>query len=123
MTWLLASFMAQVPVELEEAARVDGATRMQVLRLVVVPLASPGLVATLIFAGILAWNEFLVPVVLASSNNRPLPVYISAFVGARTVEWGQLAAAASMSILPIIVFSMFVQRYLVSGLAMGALKG
>lgn len=120
--WLLASFLSQVPVDLEDAAQVDGASRLQVLLLVVLPLAAPGIIATSLFVAILAWNEYLVPVILGTTRVKPLSVFIAGFVGSRTVEWGQLSAAASLAILPIIVFSVIVQRYLVSGLSLGALK-
>ena len=120
--WLLTSFFREIPLELEEAARVDGASRLQTVRLVVLPLAVPGLVATGIFCSILAWNEFLVPVVLTNVNAKPLSVYIASFVGARTTDWGRLAAAASLSIVPIVVFAGVVQRYMVSGLTAGAVK-
>jgi multiple sugar transport system permease protein len=120
--WLLASFLTQVPTDLEDAGQVDGASRLQILRLIVIPLAAPGIMATSLFVAILAWNEYLVPVILGTTSVRPLSVFIASFVGSRSVEWGQLAAAASVAILPIVVFSLFVQRYLVGGLSMGALK-
>ena len=120
--WLLVSFFAQLPLDLEEAALVDGASRMQVLRLIVLPLSAPGIIATGLFVAILAWNEFLIPIVLATTNAKPLSVFVAGFIGSRTVEWGQLAAAASLAMLPIIVFSLIVQRYLVSGLTLGAVK-
>jgi multiple sugar transport system permease protein len=120
--WLLASFMSQVPIVLEDAAQIDGASRLQLLYRVVLPLAAPGVIATSLFVAILAWNEFLVPVVLATTDAKPLSVFIAGFVGSRTIQWGELSAAASLAILPIIVFSIFVQRYLVTGLSLGALK-
>jgi multiple sugar transport system permease protein len=120
--WLLASFMSQVPIDLEDAAQIDGASRLQLLYRVVLPLAAPGVIATSLFVAILAWNEFLVPVVLATTDAKPLSVFIAGFVGSRTIQWGELSAAASLAILPIIVFSIFVQRYLVTGLSLGALK-
>ncbi len=120
--WLLASFLSQIPIDLEEAGQIDGASRLQVLRLIVAPLAAPGIMATGLFVAILAWNEFLVPVILGTRAVRPLSVLIASFVGSRSIEWGELAAAASMAIIPILLLSLMVQRYLVSGLTLGALK-
>ena len=87
--WLMTSFMATIPIELEQAAAIDGAGRLRALWSVVVPLAAPGFAATSIFVALLAWNEFLIPVVLTATHARTLPVAISAFVGSRVGDWGR----------------------------------
>ncbi|WP_395155747.1 carbohydrate ABC transporter permease [Ilumatobacter sp.] len=120
--WLLTGFMDQVPVEVEESARTDGAGRIRLFVFIILPLALPGLAATTIFVGLLSWNEFLVPAILAGEDSKTLPVYISGFVSARTLDWGPLAAASCLAIIPIALFTALIQRQLVSGLSSGAVK-
>lgn len=120
--WLLTGFLEQVPVEIEESARTDGAGWLRLFGLVIFPLALPGLAATTIFVGLLAWNEFLIPAILAGEDSKTLPVYISGFISARTLDWGPLAAASSLAIIPIALFTALIQRKLVSGLSSGAVK-
>jgi ABC-type glycerol-3-phosphate transport system permease component len=120
--WLLTGFLAQVPPEIEESARTDGAGRLRLFALIIFPLALPGVAATTIFVGLLAWNEFLIPAILAGEDSKTLPVYIAGFISARTLDWGPLAAASSLAIIPIALFTALIQRKLVSGLSSGALK-
>ena len=120
--WLMTSFIAQIPFELEEAARTEGAGPIAVLLRVVLPLAVPGLAATMIFVALLAWNEFLIPVLLAGDNAKTLPVYISSFVSNRNLDWGPMAAASCLAIVPIALLTIAAQRKLVSGLSNGALQ-
>ncbi len=120
--WLMTGFVQQIPVEVEESARTDGAGGLRLFVHVVLPLAAPGIVATSIFVALLAWNEFLIPVLLAGESSKTLPVYISGFVSARTLDWGPMAAASSLAILPIAVFTALIQRRLVTGLSSGAVK-
>lgn len=120
--WVMTSFIDQIPFELEESALVDGASRWSVLFRVVLPLAAPGLAATGIFVALLAWNEFLIPVVMADLNAKVLPVYIAGFISARTLDWGPMAAASSLAIVPIAILTVAMQRRLVAGLSQGALK-
>ncbi|MGF1666585.1 MAG: carbohydrate ABC transporter permease [Acidimicrobiia bacterium] len=120
--WVMTSFIDQIPYELEESALVDGASRAAVLLRVVLPLAGPGLAATGIFVALLAWNEFLIPVVMASVDAKVLPVFIAGFVSARTLDWGPMAAASSLAIIPIAALTVAMQRKLVAGLSAGALK-
>jgi ABC-type glycerol-3-phosphate transport system permease component len=122
-TWLMTSFIAQVPQSLEDSAAVDGARRWQVLVLVVLPLILPGMAATTIFVALLAWNEFLIPVMLAGNSAKTLPVFISGFISARSYDWGLMAAAAALAILPIAILTVLAQRWLISGLSSGAIKG
>lgn len=120
--WLMTSFIEQIPVELEECASVDGANGFQVLSKIIFPLAVPGMAATMIFVALLAWNEFLIPVLLAGETAKTLPVYISGFISARNLDWGPMAAASSLAIVPIAFFTVLIQRRLVSGLSSGAVK-
>ncbi len=122
-TWLMTSFVEQVPITLEQSAAVDGASRLQILRHVVLPLILPGMAATTIFVALLAWNEFLIPVMLAGSSAKTLPVFISGFISARNLDWGPMAAASSLAILPIAILTVLAQRWLISGLSSGAIKG
>jgi multiple sugar transport system permease protein len=121
--WLMTSFVEQIPVELEECASVDGASGFQILSKIIFPLAAPGMAATMIFVALLAWNEFLIPVLLAGETAKTLPVYISGFISARNLDWGPMAAASSLAIVPIAFFTVIIQRRLVSGLSSGAVKG
>jgi ABC-type glycerol-3-phosphate transport system permease component len=122
-TWLMMSFVEQVPVTLEQSAAVDGAGRLQILWFVVLPLILPGMAATTIFVALLAWNEFLIPVMLAGNSAKTLPVFISGFISARNLDWGPMAAASSLAILPIAILTVLAQRWLISGLSSGAIKG
>ena len=120
--WLMTGFIDQIPVEVEESARTDGASGLKLFVFVVFPLASPGIVATSIFVALLSWNEFLIPVLLAGEASKTLPVYISGFISARTLDWGPMAAASALAIIPIAVFAALIQRRLVTGLSSGAVK-
>ncbi len=120
--WLMTSFFEQIPLELEECASVDGAGRAEILVKVVLPLALPGMAATMIFVALLTWNEVLIPVLLAGQNAKTLPVYISGFIQPRNLDWGPMAAASSLAIIPIAILTVVIQRRLVSGLSSGAVK-
>ena len=120
--WLMTGFMDGIPVEVEESARTDGASGLRVFWHVILPLATPGVVATSIFVALLAWNEFLIPVLLAGESSKTLPVYISGFISARNLDWGPMAAASALAIIPIALFTALIQRRLVGGLSSGAVK-
>lgn len=120
--WLLTSFFNQIPVEIEEAAKVDGASNTRTFLQVILPLAAPGLVATGVFVSLLSWNEFLVPVIMAGENSKTLPVFVASFVANKNLDWGPMAAAATVAIIPIVIFTIFIQKWLVTGLSNGAVK-
>jgi multiple sugar transport system permease protein len=122
-TWLMASFVGQIPIALEQSAAVDGASRAKILWHVVLPLMLPGLAATTIFIALLAWNEFLIPVMLAGNDAKTLPVFIAGFISARNLDWGPMAAASSLAIIPIAILTVLAQKQLVAGLSSGAIKG
>lgn len=122
-TILLASFVRRLPWEVEEAALVDGAGRGKLLLRVVLPMMRGGLATAAIFAGLYAWNEFLIPVILAGDFTRPLTIYVASFVTQKTIEWGPLTAAVSLILLPVVVVVLSLQRHLVTGLTAGSTKG
>lgn len=122
----LANFFREIPWDLEKAARMDGATPLQAFRLVIAPLAMPGVVTTAILAFIVCWNDFLFAISLTSSSAaRTAPATISFFTGSSQFEdpTGSIAAAAVVITIPIVVFVLFFQRRIVSGLTSGAVKG
>lgn len=124
MVWTLRGFVANVPVDLEEAAMVDGATRVGAFLRIVFPLVAPGLVATAIFGFIQAWNEYIIAYVLLSSNSKQtLTIWLASFTTQHGTDWGGLMAGATLTALPVVVFFLIVQRHVVGGLTAGAVKG
>ncbi|MET0725919.1 MAG: carbohydrate ABC transporter permease [Leifsonia sp.] len=123
--WMLQGYVAGIPVELEEAGAMDGASRFRTLRSIVLPLLAPGLVATSLFTFISAWNEFFFALVLIQDPSlQTLPVALARFVGAEgQVQLGQLAAASILATIPSLVFFLLIQKRLTSGLLSGAVKG
>lgn len=123
--WYMRAYFNAIPVALEESAMVDGCTRLQALRRVVLPLALPGLISTGVFAFNHAWNEFLFALVFTSSErNKVLTLGLATWIGQDNIySWGMLLAAAVMVTLPVLVFYLLVQRQLVVGLAGGSTKG
>jgi multiple sugar transport system permease protein len=123
VVWMMESFFREIPVDLEEAAMVDGDTRFTAFRRIVLPLAAPGLVATGIFTAITTYNEFLFALVLTSTPAaETMPIGAATLIGRINVDWGAMSAAGVVGALPIVIFSIFVQRHLVRGLTMGAVK-
>ncbi|MEP7200554.1 MAG: carbohydrate ABC transporter permease [Chloroflexota bacterium] len=123
-TWLLLGYFRTMPVELEDAALIDGCTRMGVLTRIVLPLAGPGIVTAFIFGFTNSWNEFLFAAVMVQRTElRTIPVGLYSFQVGDVLLWGQLMAAALIATLPVVVLFMFVQRYVVQGLTVGSVKG
>jgi multiple sugar transport system permease protein len=122
--WLLKGYFDKIPVALEEAARIDGCTRLRSLVRIVLPLSVPGLLAVATFSLLLSWNEFFFALVIMRDNaHYTLPVFLSRFLGSGgVVQWGPLSAAALLVSLPVFVLFLLGQRYLVSGLTGGAVK-
>ncbi|MCM3904054.1 MAG: carbohydrate ABC transporter permease [Pyrinomonadaceae bacterium] len=124
VVWMMRGFFMEVPRELEEAAMVDGDSRLGALRRVLLPLVAPGLAATAVFCLIISWNEFLFALVLTQTDAAmTLPVGIAGRVTQYEIKWGVMSAAGVVAMLPILLFAMAVQRYLVRGLSLGAVKG
>ncbi|MGP4019463.1 carbohydrate ABC transporter permease [Saccharopolyspora sp. 5N708] len=122
--WSLRGFIDGIPIDLEEAAMVDGCGRAEAFRRVTLPLLGPGLVATSVFAFITAWNEFLYALVFMRSQDlQTLPVFLKSFQNAFGTDWGATMAAATLFTLPVLVFFLAVQRRMVSGVTAGAVKG
>ncbi len=123
--WMLQGYVAAIPIDLEEAAAIDGAARLTVLRTIILPLLAPGLVATSLVAFIGSWNEFFFALVLIKDQTlQTLPQRLALFVGAEgQVQLGQLAAASLLACIPSLVFFAIIQRRLTSGLLSGAVKG
>ncbi len=121
VVWLLLGYLRDIPVEIEEAALVDGCSRLRTLLVVTLPLAAPGIVATVILSVILAWNEFPLSLVLTSQTAVTLPVSMLSWDTQRGLLWGELMASSMMAIAPVVIFTAFVQRYLVRGLTLGAI--
>jgi multiple sugar transport system permease protein len=123
VVWMMESFFREIPVDLEEAAMVDGDTRFAAFRRIVLPLAAPGLVATGIFSIIVTYNEFLFALVLTSTPAaETMPVGAATLIGRINIDWGAMSAAGVIGALPILLFSVLVQRHLVRGLTVGAVK-
>ena len=123
-TWMMKSYFQDLPVELEEAAMVDGDTRWGAFLRVALPLSRPGLAATAIFCVIISWNEFLLALVLTQTEqSQTLPIGIAGRVTQYTTHWGEISAAGFLAAIPIMVFAFIVQKHLVRGLSFGAVKG
>jgi len=122
--WTLRGFVKGIPVDLEEAAMVDGCGRWAAFRRVTLPLLGPGLVATSVFSFVTAWNEFLYALTfMQDPGNVTLPVWLSSFVSVFGTDWGGAMAASTVFTVPVLVFFLIVQRNLVSGVTAGAVKG
>lgn len=119
--WLIRNFFQTVPKELEDAALVDGCSKLEALFRVVLPITTPGIAVSAIFAFIFSWNEFLFGVVLTEVKARTVPVEIASQVS-YFIEWGKLSGMTILSVLPVLILSLFVQKYIVMGLTLGAVK-
>lgn len=121
---MLIGYFSGLPQELDEAATVDGCSRTGILFRILLPLAVPGIVATAIYTFIHAWDELMFAVMFTSTSaQRTLPVGLKMYIGEYGIEWGNLCAAALMTSLPVIVLFMFLQKYLISGMTSGGVKG
>ncbi|QAB19274.1 carbohydrate ABC transporter permease [Leucobacter muris] len=125
--WMLRGFVAGVPADLEEAAMVDGLSRTQAFLRITFPLLAPGLVASGVYAFLQAWNEFTVAlVILQDSGSQTLPLWLRGFIqqsASRAIDWGDVMAASTLVAVPVIIFFLFVQGRMTSGLVSGAVKG
>jgi multiple sugar transport system permease protein len=123
IVWIMISFFEEVPVELEEAAYADGASKFAAFFRIVLPVSAPGIVAASILAFIFSWNQFLFSLVLSGPNTKPVPVAVFNFITYGQIDYGGLGAAAVLITLPVIILTLFIQRYIISGRTMGAVKG
>ena len=123
-TWLMATFVRDIPVDIEEAGLVDGATRWQILRRLVIPLARPGMVAVFLVVLLTTWNAFLIPLVFTrTADSQTMTVVLTLFIGQYEIAWEAMSAAAVITMLPPLLLALFFQRYLVRGMTLGAVKG
>lgn len=120
--WLMRSFFDEIPVAIEEAARIDGATRWQAFYKVALPLVLPGMGATAIISIVFAWNDFMFALIFTNDTTQTIPVAASQLVTQTGTHWGQLMAVGVVILAPMVIFGLIVKNYLVSGLTMGAMK-
>ncbi len=120
--WMLRSYIIEVPVEVEECALIDGASRLQVLRHITLPLAAPGLSATMVFVFIFSWTEFLFALVLTTNNVLTLPLLVSRFFGVQSYDLGVASAISVVATIPVVILGFLVRKHFVRGLTMGAVK-
>jgi multiple sugar transport system permease protein len=120
--WMLRSFFMEVPAEIEEAAKIDGCSWWGVLTRVILPLSVPGMAVTVILGFMFCWNAFNYPLMLAGRQTFPVTVGAIQFISYEEVLWGQMAAASLVAVVPQLILSLFVQKYIVRGLTMGAVR-
>jgi multiple sugar transport system permease protein len=123
VTWLMLIVFQDLPIEVEEAAMVDGASVLRRFWSVALPMAAPGVASAAILTAFLSWNEFLIASSVAKRQAQVLSIAVAGFVTDRGVQWGPMAAMSVIMIVPMIIFALFVQRYLVRGITLGAVKG
>jgi multiple sugar transport system permease protein len=121
--WMSRSFFEEVPPDLEEAAMVDGATRLQALRRVVLPVVTPGIIATAIVVFIFAWNEFFYASILTRQFAKTFTVNLPGYFSTRDIRWGSVAAASTVAAIPPIVFAIIARKWIIRGMTFGAVKG
>lgn len=120
--WIMRDQFSTIPIELEEAARVDGATVWQTFLRIVLPLALPGMVAAFILSVVLCWNEYFFAALLTSSDAKTLPVMVASQTGSQGINWWSMAALSTAAIAPLAVIGIFLERYIIRGLTAGAVK-
>lgn len=123
IVWVMVPFFEAIPYELEEAARVDGASMLQIFIAVILPISGPGIVTSSILSFIFSWNNFMFSIVLATNRTKTVPVAIYNFISYAQIDWGGLMAAAVLITLPVLILTIVTQRYIISGLTAGAVKG
>jgi multiple sugar transport system permease protein len=121
--WILSSFFSSIPKEIEEAAWIDGCSRLSTLTRIVLPLSLPGLTTAFIFTFIAAWNEFVIALTLTSSpDQEPLTVGLTALIGFYQVQWQYLFAGSLIAIVPVVILFAMIEKWLVGGLTAGSVK-
>jgi multiple sugar transport system permease protein len=120
--WLLRGFLVEVPRDLDEAATLDGLGHLAILRRIILPVIAPGVAVTAIFTFMFTWNEYLMALVLTSRNATTVPVTVSKFIQAYSILWGDVGAAATIELLPVLVVVFLLQRHIMRGITLGAVK-
>ncbi|UOF91092.1 carbohydrate ABC transporter permease [Fodinisporobacter ferrooxydans] len=123
VVWMMRSFFSDIPYEVIEACQVDGATGLQAVFRVIIPLVKPGLISTGLLCMVFAWNEFFLAVNISYTNSATLPVLVSSFMTSEGLFWAKLSAVSTVAVLPALILGWFTQKQLVRGLTMGAVKG
>jgi multiple sugar transport system permease protein len=123
VVWIMSSYFESIPLEMEESAMIDGATRQRAFRSIVLPLSGPGIVTSTTLSFIFSWNNFMFSQVLSMEKTKTLPIAIYNFVSYAEVDWGAVMAVAVSIMTPAIVLTMIFQKYVVKGLTVGAVKG
>ncbi len=122
MTWILIPYFEDLPVELEEAAYIDGCSRTRIFLAVSIPLVRPGIAAATILAFITSWNDYVFALILSGTSTRTVPIALLTFMGQSVVDWGALNAAATLATVPVIIMAVLVQKHIVKGLTLGGIK-
>lgn len=120
--WMLTSFFRQVPVDIEEAALLDGCSWYETLRYISIPLSGPGIATVAIFCFLFSWNELLFALLFTSGRAKTLPVALTEYQGVVNIRWELMAAASMIQILPVVIITFMIQRYIIAGLTLGAVK-
>jgi ABC-type glycerol-3-phosphate transport system permease component len=123
VVWLMLAFFEDFPKEIEQSAMLDGCGPWRRFVLIVLPLVTPALISAAILTAILSWNEFLMASAVGPMNAKTLPVRVSGFITDKGILWGNMSAMSTVIVLPVMLFAIFAQRYLVRGLTAGAIKG
>jgi multiple sugar transport system permease protein len=122
MVWMMRSYFEEIPIAIEQAAQTEGYSWFGAFRKLVLPLAAPGMAATLVLAFIFCWNNFVFGLMLGGNSTQPVTVGLLSFMGTNEVQWGLMAAATMIAILPLFILALLVQRYMIRGLTFGAVK-
>lgn len=123
IVWIMVSYFENIPIELEESARVDGCTIQEAFWRIVLPISGPGIITSAIFSFVFSWNNFMFSLVLAGDKTKTLPIAVYSFLSYSDINWGGLMAAAVVITLPVLILALFAQKYIISGLTAGAVKG
>lgn len=123
IVWIMVSYFENIPLELEESARVDGCTIQEAFLRIVLPISGPGIITSSIFSFVFSWNNFMFSLVLSGEKTKTLPIAVYSFLSYSEINWGGLMAAAVVITLPVLILALFAQKYIISGLTAGAVKG
>lgn len=123
IVWIMVSYFENIPIELEESARVDGCTIQEAFWRIVLPISGPGIITASIFSFVFSWNNFMFSLVLAGEKTKTLPIAVYSFLSYSEINWGGLMAAAVIITLPVLIIALFTQKYIINGLTAGAVKG
>ena len=122
VVWLMKGYFAAIPKDLEESARVDGAVRLRALIDIILPVSAPGIAACMVFTFITSWNEYFYALILSGTRSQTVPVDVNSFITLVGIRWGEVTAAGTLILLPVVIFGILVKKHLISGLTMGAIK-